>query len=160
MEYELTPAYERFDDIRTLFTEYTDALIAADPAVRRYLTMQHYEEERADPEKKYALPDGRLYLVTADGEAAGCVAMRKLDGENCEMKRLFIRPRHRGARLGERLVRRLIADAREIGYRHLLLDTFPFLTTAIALYRRLGFVEIGRYNDCPMPDVLYMRLDL
>ncbi len=161
MEFELILAYDRPQDVRALFTEYTDALIETDPGVLSYLRQQHYERELEDAAPKYALPDGRLYLaVTKDGDAAGCVAMRLLDGETCEMKRLFIRPQYRGHRLGERLVNRLLADGREMGCRRMRLDTFPFLTTAIALYREMGFYEIAQYNDCPLPDVLYMEKKL
>ena len=76
------------------------------------------------------------------------------------MKRLYIRQAFRGQGLGERLVRRVIDDAREIGYQRIMLDTLPFLTTAIAMYRRLGFVDTPRYNDSPLEDTVYMRYDL
>ena len=161
MEFELILAYDRPQDVRALFSEYIGSLIETDPNVLRYLILQHYERELEDAAPKYALPNGRLYLaVTKDGAAAGCVAMRLLDDETCEMKRLFIRPQYRGHRLGERLVNRLLADGKEIGCRRMRLDTFPFLKTAIALYREMGFHEIGRYNDCPLPDVLYMEKEL
>ena len=86
--------------------------------------------------------------------------MRKMDGQNCEMKRLYVRPRFRGRRIGEALVRRIIADARGIGYAHMLLDTLPFLGSAVHLYQKYGFYEIESYNDSPVGSSIYMRLDL
>ncbi len=76
------------------------------------------------------------------------------------MKRLYVRPGNRGRHIGGALVERLIADARDIGYRHMRLDTFPFMESAIRLYRRYGFYDIPRYNDNPAPTALFMQLDL
>mgnify|MGYP003299473394 CR=1 FL=1 len=53
-----------------------------------------------------------------------------------------------------------IQDAKEIGYRYILLDTFPFLERAIHMYRVRGFREIEKYNDSPMASTIYMKLDL
>ena len=55
---------------------------------------------------------------------------------------------------------RILADARAIGYRTMLLDTLPFLQTALKLYLDYGFEEIERYNDSPMDTSIYMKLDL
>lgn len=90
----------------------------------------------------------------------GAWGLRKLDERNCEMKRLYVRPQYRGARIGERLARQVIDDARAIGYAHMLLDTFPFLESAIRMYRALGFYEVERYNDNPIEGCIYMKLDL
>ena len=78
----------------------------------------------------------------------------------CELKRLYIRPAFRGQGLAEKTVRRLISDARAMGYRRMVLDTFPFLKGAICLYKKLGFREIASYNGTPMPDLIYLGLDL
>ena len=76
------------------------------------------------------------------------------------MKRLYVRPKFRKQHIGGILVRRIIGEARDIGYRHMLLDTFPFLDVAVGMYERLGFRYIERYNDSPMASTLYMQLDL
>ena len=76
------------------------------------------------------------------------------------MKRLYVRPQFRGKKVGEQLIQRIIADAKEIGYSYMLLDTLPFLKTAIHMYKRLGFYTIKRYNDSPMNTSIYMKLDL
>lgn len=90
----------------------------------------------------------------------GTGALRPLEGGLCELKRLYIRPAFRGQGLAEQTVRRLIGDARALGYRRMVLDTFPFLAGAIHLYRKLGFREIPSYNGAPMPDLIYLGLDL
>lgn len=143
-----------------LFQEYTDMLLAEKPAFAKYLQLQHYDEELSHLAEKYGPPGGRLYLLLSGDEAVGTGALRRLDDEICELKRLYIRPAFRGQGLAGQTVRRLISDARALGYRRMVLDTFPFLQSAIHLYKKLGFQEIESYNGTPMPDLIYLGLDL
>lgn len=101
-----------------------------------------------------------MYLLRVDGQNAGCGGMKRLDESRCELKRMYIRPSFRRMGLGRELALRIIEDAREAGYRRMLLDTLPFLQAAKALYRSLGFYEIERYNDSPMGGASYLCLDL
>lgn len=160
MNVRIIPAYEHAEEIRRLFEEYIDMLLENTPSFKEYLELQNYEEEIAHLEAKYGMPEGRLYLLCVDGEPAGCIALRKMDARFCEMKRLYVRPAFRGRKLGRLLVEKIIAEAKEIGYSQMLLDTLPFLQSAIALYRNIGFYEIKRYNDSPMEESVYMKLDL
>ena len=160
MQLTLIPAYDRQADVAALFTEYTNMLIETDPLVADCLAVQGYEAEFADLEKKYGLPGGRLYIALWDGAVAGCVALRKLDDQRCELKRLFVRPQLRGHRIGEALVQQVLEDARAIGYRHMLLDTLPFMRSAIRIYREAGFYDIPAYYNNPINNALYMQYDL
>ena len=160
MKIEIIPAYNRTDDIRALFTEYTDLLSEGDAQFRDYLQIQHYDDEFAHPERKYGFPGGRLYIALCNGETAGCVALHQLSDTACEIKRLYVRDAYRGNGIGSILTDRLIRDAKHIGYRHILLDTFPFLERAIHMYRARGFREIEKYNDSPMESTIYMKLEL
>ena len=157
---EFMLGYDRKADVLALFDAYMDMLITNDPAFKTYLGIQNYEDEIAHLDTKYGLPDGRLYLVCCDGEPAGCIALRKIDSHNCELKRLYVKENYRGQGLGKCLVRRIISDAKQIGYSYMLLDTLPFLNTAIQIYKDFGFVEIDKYNDSPMENSIYMRLKL
>lgn len=89
-------AYNRAEEVSKLFTEYTDMLIEKDSSFQKYLDIQNYSEEMEHLENKYGLPDGRLYLVYCDEKSAGCIGLRKIDSQNCEMKRLYVRPQFRG----------------------------------------------------------------
>lgn len=160
MSIQIVPAYNYLTDIRELFSEYTDMLVEGDPSFREYLDVQHYDAELDHPLDKYGPPGGRLYLALWNGDPAGCVALRRIDEENCEMKRLFVRPLYRKRGMGSLLIQQILSDARAIGYRHMLLDTLPFLEQAIRMYRDNGFYEIPIYNDSPMSSAIYMRLDL
>lgn len=88
------------------------------------------------------------------------MGLRRIDEQNCEMKRLYVRPQFRGNKIGEKLVQRIIGDAREIGYAAMLLDTLPFLESAVRIYQKIGFYTIDCYNDSPVSASIFMRLDL
>ena len=160
MNTEIIPAYRHKEEIRALFSEYTSMLTANDPSMQGYLAIQNYEEELSHLEEKYGPPPGRLYLARCGKEAAGCIGLKKIDDQNCEMKRFYVRPQFRGRKLGVQLMQKIIMDAREIGYSHMLLDTLPFLEDAIRMYKKSGFYTIDRYNDSPVSTSIYMRLDL
>ena len=160
MSIEIVSAYDHLTEIRELFREYTDMLVAEDPSFQEYLNIQHYDSELDHPADKYGLPWGRLLLALYSGAPAGCIALRRIDAQSCEMKRLYVRPEFRGKGIGSLLVQRIISDARAIGYRRMLLDTLPFLERAIQMYRDAGFREIPIYNDSPMSSAIYMRLYL
>lgn len=160
MDIRIVPAYEQREDISILFSEYINMLIANDESFKKYLDIQNYDEEVNHLESKYGIPDGRLYLVYYEGKLAGCIGLRKIDNQNCEMKRLYVRPEFRGKKLGNVLIEKIIEDAREIGYSYMLLDTLPFLQSAIHLYKKYGFYEIESYNNSPMDTSIYMKLDL
>lgn len=140
-------------DARRLFREYADGLGVS-------LCFQGFEEEVAGLPGKYAAPSGRLLLAWRGGELAGCVALRPLEGGDCEMKRLYVRPAARGMHLGRQLAERIIADARGIGYRRICLDTLPTMTAAIALYRDLGFTPIEPYVFNPVEGAMHLGLRL
>lgn len=160
MELKIVPAYDFPKEISTLFSEYTEMLIAGDPLFQEYLNIQNYDEELEHLDIKYGLPSGRLYLALCDRKLAGCIGLRKIDDQNCEMKRLYVRPAFRGKNIGGKLIQQILKDAKEIGYSHMLLDTLPFLKSAIHMYKAYGFYEIPSYNDSPMNTSIYMKLDL
>ncbi len=134
------------DHVRALFREYAGDL----GGNARYLV--GFDDEVA------ALLDGYEVILLADD--VGCVAVKRLDDGACEMKRLYVRPSARGTGAGRALVAAAIEHARALGYSVMRLDTLPAMAAAQALYRSLGFEEIGRYNDNPAPDVRFMELDL
>ena len=160
MKTEIAPAFDRKNEIKELFTEYTQMLIDGDSRFKEYLDIQNYDDELDHLEKKYGPPGGRIYLAYADSQAAGCIGMRKLDEENCEMKRLYVKPEFRRNGLGKILVDRIISDAKKEGYRHIFLDTLPFLESALKMYKAYGFYEIPCYNDSPMDTSIFLKLDL
>ncbi len=145
---------DQIDLARQLFREY-QAWLEVD------LCFQSFEQELAELPGDYAPPQGRLLLVYQDDDLAGCVALRKIGAGVCEMKRLFVRERFRGKGFGRALIDAISREARVIGYERMRLDTLPpKMNDAIALYRSLGFKEIAPYYNNPVPDAIFMELDL
>lgn len=109
---------------------------------------------------------GRLYLGYVDSEAVALGLLKPVgDGEG-ELKRMFVRPAHRGRGFGSEMLHRLVDDARELGYERLRLETFPFMESAIALYRKNGFRDAPAFDGFEgashgVGDVeMFMTLDL
>lgn len=160
MSLSIVPAYDKTDVVKTLFLEYTDFLVASDPSFSAFLEIQNYDRELDHLEEKYGMPRGRLYLAYWNDAVAGCIALRPLSKQHCELKRLYVKEPFRGNGIAETLAKRLIADAKAIGYDTMLLDTLPFLTGALHLYQKLGFTETAPYNDSPMDTSIFLKLDL
>jgi putative acetyltransferase len=132
------------ETVRGFLREYADGL-GVD------LSFQDFESELADPLGFY-----ELVLLADDG----CVALRRIDELICEMKRLYVRPAGRGSGLGRQLAEAVIAEARERGYRRMLLDTLPEMRAAQVLYRSLGFRETEPYRHNPVPGAAFLELRL
>lgn len=133
---------------REVFREYA-AWVGSD------ICFQAFERELAQLPGYYGPPEGRLLLAIIEGQVAGCVALRRFAPGIGEMKRLYVRPEFRGSGTGRVLLERLIAEARDAGYKVLLLDTMPRLERAIAMYRARGFREIPRYGDNPAEAICF-----
>lgn len=143
-----------WDLARALFREY-------ERAVEADCCFAEFEAELAELERRYSAPEGRLLLAFADGEAAGCGALRRLEEGVAEGRRLWVRPERRGGGLGGALVRALLDESRLAGYRAFRLETLPGkMSAAAALYRQLGFTEISPYVRRPVAGALYMELVL
>lgn len=139
--------------VRELFAEYA-AWLDVD------LAFQGFDEELATLPGKYAPPDGRLLLAMDGDAAAGCIALRRFDGESGEVKRLYVRPAWRGRGLGDRMAAAIVDAARAIGYRRLLLDTLAHMRSAQAVYARAGFVATAPYYRNPLAGTVYLELRL
>lgn len=140
-------------DVRALFREYSGL-------VQEALCFQNFDVELAGLPGAYAPPSGALFIARDGAAAAGCVALRALEGGTAEMKRMFVREGYRGTGLGRRLALAIIDEARRRHCRRIVLDTLPVLTFAIALYKDMGFRECAPYLAVPTPGAPCFELKL
>ena len=144
----------RLEEIRALFLEYARGL-------NFNLCFQGFDRELEELPGCYGLPHGRLILCEVDGKPAGCIAVKPLGPDVCELKRLYVRPEFRGRKLGLKLTQHIIGEARSIGYTVMRLDTIRgTMDNAIGLYQSVGFREILAYYHNPIPNAFYMELQL
>ena len=139
----------------TLFREYAASLDTD-------LSFQDFASEVTNMPDKYSQPTGTLLLArTGAGRPIGCVGLRPLqDRETCEMKRLYVSPLGRGIGLGKALTLEALDQARKMGYRRVRLDTLRSMTSAKALYEKLGFCEIEPYYNNPLEGTCFLELKL
>jgi len=144
---------EHMDNARALFREYEEYLDVD-------ICFQGFERELKELPGPYAPPGGCLLLAMEGNRAVGCVAVRPLGNDMCEMKRLYVRPEFHGRGYGRLLVEEIIGRAENIGYRAMRLDTLSSLKQAMRLYESFGFRKIEPYYENPLADVVYWELDL
>ena len=141
--------YERHASDRTLIDSYFDNAA--------------YEVELRGLPGDYAPPKGALLVAEIEGKVVGCVALKRLDDERCEMKRLFVEPAAHGAGAGQALARAIVERGRALGYSKMMLDTGPRQVEAQKLYRKLGFTDTAPYYEmsAELRDwLVFMELDL
>ena len=136
------------NQVRNLIIEYTQML-------NRDLSFQNIDDELKDPSKKYTASAGELLVAIESDEVVGMIAYHKHSATRCEMKRLYVKPKYRGMKLGEQLIQKLIELAIQSGYTEMVLDTLLPLQSAIYLYQKLGFQQCEPYYNNPMYDVIF-----
>jgi ribosomal protein S18 acetylase RimI-like enzyme len=124
------------------------------------LSFQNFEEELANLPKDHSPPKGCLLLAFQENQTAGCIAIRKLVGETCEMKRLYVLPQFRKLGIGKLLAKAVIEQACKLGYKRMRLDTLSSMRQAQLLYKSLDFREISPYRFNPIEGTVFMELDL
>ena len=123
---------------------------------------QDVNTEMAEAQHRYG-ETGRgaaLLAVEQSGAVAGIAAIRDLGDGVCELKRMYVKPAHRGSGVGKRLCEASIGLAASQGYHSMRLDTLRRMTAANRLYESLGFRHIPPYTVNPMADALFFELKL
>jgi putative acetyltransferase len=124
------------------------------------LGFQDFDKEMEDFPGQYTSPKGCLYIALDENQPVGCVALRDLGQDICEMKRLYVKPLFRGQKVGKLLAEVVIKAARDMGYDYMRLDTIPSMKQANMLYNALGFKQIPPYRFNPIEGATFFELNL
>ncbi len=139
-----------YDDLRFMFLEYEKDL-------GFNLSFQDFNNELNELKTMYAYPDGAAYLVRRNSTVIGCIAVRKLEPQVAEIKRMFVREAARGKGYGKLLLDCALIACRELGYKRARLDTLDYMKPAIQAYKNAGFYEIAAYRHNPFDNAVFME---
>jgi carbonic anhydrase len=149
-EYEFVKTERAYRAASELFREYSEWL-GID------LSFQHFEDELKDLKTMYAAPLGAIILCSERGQYIGCVAIRPQEKDIAELKRMYVKPAHRGSGIGRELLQRSLLFAREAGYKKARLDTLNTMQPAMNLYENNGFYRIPAYYFNPENTAVYFE---
>ena len=138
------------EEIRSILTEYM-TFIANElmkPPWKFNVEVDHEVDFTMNNLDKFEKPDGRLLLVEVDGQIAGTISLRKIRDDSGEIKRMFVRPKFRGKKLGNLMIEEVIEVAKKNSFSKLYLDTAQFMSSAINLYKKYGFEKTESYPEC------------
>ncbi len=152
-EYILAQSTEEYQAAATLFMAYAEWL-GID------LGFQHFNAELQDLEKMYGAPSGGIILCKEQTIFIGCVAIRKIDNEISELKRMYVQPLYHQHGIGKALLEKAIKLAAQCGYRKIRLDTLNHMIPATNLYKKYGFKEIPPYYHNPNATTVYFELQI
>ncbi|WP_127010065.1 GNAT family N-acetyltransferase [Veillonella sp. CHU110] len=148
MNFEIRNGHDYIDEVKELFVEYVRSL-GVSASLREFHGL----------EDKYKGEGEALYIAFIDNKPAGCVALRYVDSNTAAMKRLYVRPAFRHSSLGSNMAKLVVEDAREFGYKTLLLDSLPSMENAKELYTNLGFKKLDDTKR-PVKTVVHLSLPL
>jgi len=129
-------------------------------AININLDFQHFEEELSDLSKMYSPPQGGIILASDHESVIGCVAIRRINEREGELKRMYVSPEYQGKGFGKILLQKALMLARECNYEKVKLDTLNYMSAAIHLYRQAGFYEIPPYYSNPISTAVYFEIEI
>ncbi|MCI1945009.1 GNAT family N-acetyltransferase [Clostridium luticellarii] len=153
IKFKLAKEKYELEEVKKLFLDYADSLNID-------LDFQGFQTEVNTLPGKYSSPDGIIVLALVDGKSTGCIALRKISGDICEMKRFYVRDNYRGLGIGRKLIDISVEKARSMNYKYIRLDTLTTMKSAQYLYSSSGFYDIPAYTYNPLKDARFMELKL
>jgi len=148
--YKKIETYEEILGAKNLIIEYVQWL-------DHDLGYQNIDDELHNFPEKYKEPDGS-FIVAKDGNTIiGCVGIRKLEENICEMKRLFVNDHYKGLGIGRELVEKIIEEAKIKNYKKMRLDTLSTMEAALKMYYNNDFYNIKPYYNNPNTNAQYLE---
>jgi GNAT superfamily N-acetyltransferase len=96
--------------------------------------------------RMFELPDGVFLVTRVDGRAVACGGVCRFDTVRAELKRMYVTPAARGTGLGRCMLEALEAEARQLGYTGIVLETGDRQPEALGLYVSAGYAPIPCYG--------------
>ncbi|MEO6675280.1 MAG: GNAT family N-acetyltransferase [Ginsengibacter sp.] len=134
----------------SLFKQYADWLNID-------LSFQHFDEELAQLKEMYAAPLGGIILCKKEMDYVGCIAIRKIENDIAELKRMYVKPEFQQLGVGNTLLQDALSLAKKYHYKKIRLDTLSNMIPAINLYKRNGFYEIDPYYYNPEKTAVFFE---
>ena len=126
--------------------------------ITRYFVLEQKDiETLGDPETAILGKGGQIFMVFADGEPVGCVALIPMQHGIYELSKMVVAPSMRGLGIGRKLLEYTVAQARSLGARTLFLGSSTKLKNAVHLYESIGFRHV---DPASLPDMHYSRADV
>ncbi len=142
-----------YEMARQLFKEYA-------VSINIDLGFQHFDEELDSLRTMYGAPKGGIILCKSTDEYAGCVAIREMQDDTGELKRMYVKPEYQHKGIGRALLEKALELARDCGYKKIRLDTLDHMLPAISLYEKAGFRKIDAYYFNPHPTAVFFEVVL
>ncbi len=99
---------------------------------------------------------GALLVGYEDSRPVACIAIKRIDDEVCEAKRLFIKPECRGNGYARIMLNAMLDRAGKLGFKKVTFTTKPsVMQIGYRLYKRMGFEETSEENG-----IVSMRMEL
>jgi GNAT superfamily N-acetyltransferase len=111
------------------------------------MTVEEYVDDTIGKYLDLRPPEGVVYVVEADGEAVGMLALTKLSDDTGELHRMWVNPGSRGKGQGKPLLHKVLEAGRELGCSTFKLSTPRFAHAAQHIYRSAGFMEVEEYPE-------------
>jgi putative acetyltransferase len=152
--YKTANTADEFKEGKKLFQQYAKSL-------ELDLSFQNFANELETMEAQYNRPKGALILAYEEQTTIGCVAIREINTDIAELKRMFVLPEYRKYKIGKKLLELSIEiAAKEFHYKKIRLDTLPSMSAAQKLYQQFDFYQIPPYRFNPVEGTVFMEKDL
>jgi putative acetyltransferase len=126
--------------------------------ITQYFTLEAKDRETlGDPERTILRKGGHIFIVYADAEPVGCVALIPMGDGVYELSKMAVSTRLRGLGIGRKLLEYTVSRARLLGARWLFLGSSTKLKNAVHLYESIGFRHVPSEK---LPPMHYRRADV
>ncbi len=109
----------------------------------------HDEDVLGNPKKYIIDPGGMIFFVKENKDIIGCVALMKMEDKIFELTKMAIKPKHRGKKIGQQLMKYTLNFAKEKEWDELIIYSNRKLENAVHLYEKYGFKEIPIEENNP-----------